>query len=230
MHKAKQMLNDFFNLIFPKLCSACEETLLKNEKIICMKCLLTLPKTNYHLDKNNPVNTTFWGRVDIDMAASYYHFSKGSRVQKLLHQLKYKGGEQVGEIIGQHYGYELKGSEHYQNIDYIIPIPLHKNKLKKRGYNQSESFANGLSKSMNIPVNITDLYRKVDSKTQTKKTRYKRWENVGEIFGVIDNHQLSDKTVLLVDDVVTTGATIEASAQVLKQQNCKVLIATIACA
>lgn len=224
------MLNDFFNLIFPKLCSACEQTLLRNENVICTKCLLTLPKTDYHLDEDNPINKIFLGRVDIKMAAAFYNFSKGSRVQRLLHRLKYKGGEDVGEIIGLHYGFELKTSKYFKNIDCIIPVPLHKNKLKKRGYNQSESFAKGLSKSMKVPVNTTNLYRKIDSKTQTKKTRYKRWENVGEIFGVIENHNLANKTILLVDDVVTTGATIEASAQVLVKLNCKVLVALIACA
>lgn len=224
------MLNDFFNLIFPKLCSSCEQTLLRSESVICTKCLLTLPKTNYHLDRENPINKVFWGRVDVVMAAAFYSFSKGSKVQRLLHRLKYKGGEEVGEALGLHYGFELKTSEYFKGIDYIIPVPLHKNKLKKRGYNQSESFARGLSKSMNVTVNTTDLYRKVDSTTQTKKTRYKRWENVGDIFGVIENHDLEDKTILLVDDVVTTGATIEASAQVLIKLNCKVLVATIACA
>ncbi|MGB0881729.1 MAG: ComF family protein, partial [Vicingaceae bacterium] len=112
-------------------------------------------------------------------------------------------------------------------IDYIIPVPLHKNKLKKRGYNQSEWIANGLSKAMDVPVNSTSLFRKQDSQTQTKKSRYKRWENVGEIFGLADE-SLKNKKVLLVDDVVTTGATIEACAQVLKQHNCKVLVATLA--
>lgn len=224
------MLNDFFNLIFPKLCSACQETLLKQEAIICTKCILTLPKTNYHLDNENPVFKVFWGRTEIEMAAAYYHFSKGSRVQRLLHQLKYKGGQEVGDIIGFNYGCELKESQFFKEIDFIIPVPLHKNKLKKRGYNQSESFALGLSRAMIVPVNTSDLYRMMDSKTQTKKTRYKRWENVGEIFGVIDDHNLTNKTILLVDDVVTTGATIEASAKILIKQNCKVLVVTIACA
>ncbi|MDF1672529.1 MAG: phosphoribosyltransferase family protein [Vicingaceae bacterium] len=224
------MINDFFNLIFPKLCSSCEQTLLSSENVICTKCLLTLPKTGYHLDKDNPINKIFWGRVDVTMAAAFYSFTKGGKVQRLLHRLKYRGGEEVGEILGLHYGFELKTSEHFKGIDYIIPVPLHKNKLKKRGYNQSESFARGLSKSMKVPINITDLYRKIDSNTQTKKTRYKRWENVGDIFGVIESHDLGNKTILLVDDVVTTGATIEATAQVLVKLNCKVLVAAIACA
>lgn len=224
------MFNDFFNIIFPKLCASCNNSLLKNENTICTKCIFDLPKTNYHLDKSNPINKVFWGRVNIEMASAYYHFSKGGRVQKLLHELKYKGNQKVGEVIGELYAIELRKSKLYNTLDFIVPIPLHPNKLKKRGFNQSESFAIGLSKGLNVPINNTDLYRKIDSKTQTKKTRYKRWENVGNIFGIIDDSMLENKTILLVDDVVTTGATIEASTLVLKDINCKVYVATIACA
>ena len=224
------MFNDFFNIIFPKLCASCNNSLLKNENTICTKCIFDLPKTNYHLDKSNPINKVFWGRVNIEMASAYYHFSKGGRVQKLLHELKYKGNQKAGEVIGGLYAYDLRKSKLYNTLDFIVPIPLHPNKLKKRGFNQSESFAIGLSKGLNVPINNTDLYRKIDSKTQTKKTRYKRWENVGNIFGIIDDSMLENKTILLVDDVVTTGATIEASAKVLKDINCKVYVATIACA
>lgn len=221
------MINDFFNLIFPRLCCACNKALLKSEEIICLSCTINLPKTNFHTDKDNPVNKVFWGRVDIEMAASFYVFSKKSKVQNLLHHLKYKGVKEVGSVIGELYGYELNDSEYYKDIDFIIPVPLHHNKMKKRGYNQSEWIAMGLSKSMNIPINSDSLYRKSDSQTQTKKTRYKRWENVGEIFDVANNN-IDGKKVLLIDDVVTTGATIEACAQVLIRHNCKVLVATIA--
>ena len=221
------MINDFFNLIFPKLCYACNNTLLKKEDIICIACQVGLPKTNFHRDKENPVNKVFWGRVEIEMATSFYLFSKKSRVQRLLHHLKYKGVKEVGFVVGKLFGYELKETIYFKNIDFIVPVPLHENKLKKRGYNQSEWIAIGLAEAMNVPININSLYRKQDSQTQTKKSRYKRWENVGDIFWVSDN-ELNGKRVLLVDDVVTTGATIEACAQVLLQQNCKILVATIA--
>lgn len=221
------MINDFFNLIFPKLCCACNKGLLKNEDIICMDCIVSLPKSNFHTDKENPVNKIFWGRVELEMATSFYLFSRKSKVQNLLHHLKYKGVKEVGSVIGKMFGFELNESEYFGGIDFIVPVPLHKNKLKKRGYNQSEWIAHGLSKSMKIPVNTDSLFRKQDSQTQTKKSRYKRWENVGEIFGLL-NEELKGKKILLVDDVVTTGATIEACAQVLIQQNCKIIVATIA--
>ncbi len=224
------MLNDFFNLIFPRLCCACDSALLKNETTICVQCELTLPKTNYHLDKENPLNKIFWGRVEVEMVSSYLLYGKGGRVQKLLHNLKYKGVKEVGEKIGLLYGYDLLKAKEYHTIDFIVPIPLHKNKLKKRGYNQSEYFAKGLSMSMKIPVNFEDFTRVIDTKTQTKKTRYKRWENVADIFSLKEDNELKAKTILLVDDVITTGATMEAAIQVLNKNNCKVYVATIASA
>ncbi|MCB0403008.1 MAG: ComF family protein [Flavobacteriales bacterium] len=202
--------------------------LLKHEDTICLVCQLTLPKTNDHLDPENPVLKSFWGRVKVEMASSCYHFSKQSRVQQLLHQLKYKGVKEVGRKVGLWYGQELLQAECYQNIDYVIPVPLHKNKMKQRGFNQSEFFARGLAESMNIELNCTDFIRVEDSKTQTKKSRYDRWENVAEIFALQADSVLKGKTILLVDDVVTTGATLEAAILELKKYRCKVLVATMA--
>jgi ComF family protein len=224
------MFNDFFNLIFPKLCCGCNNALLKNEKIICTNCVISLPKTGYHLDKDNPINKAFWGRVEIEMAASYYFFSKKSKVQNLLHHLKYRNNKEVGFVIGELYGHELKEAKHFKKIDFIIPVPLHPKKMKKRGYNQSEWIAKGLTSSMDASINLDVLYRKIDSKTQTKKSRYNRWENVGEIFGVKNPETIEGKNILLVDDVVTTGATLEGCAKVLAEHSCKIHIVTIACA
>ena len=224
------MFNDFFNLIFPRLCAACNNALLKNEKVICNSCQVSLPKTKFHLEKENQLNKIFWGRAEVEMVAAYYHFTKKSKVQNLLHQLKYSNNKKVGETIGELYGYDLKGADLFLGVELIIPVPLHPKKLKRRGYNQSEWFANGLSKSLKIEINTTSLFRKVDSQTQTKKSRYKRWENVGEIFGIKEEELIKNKSILLVDDVITTGATLEGCVKALLKCNCKVYIATIACA
>jgi ComF family protein len=224
------MLNDFFNLIFPKICFACNGDLLKQEEVICTSCQFSLPKTNYHLDEDNPLTKIFWGRVGVKNVAAYYYFKKGGRVQNLLHQTKYKGAKQVGERIGELYGFDLQKSNWIETVDYIIPVPLHSKKLKKRGYNQSEYFARGLSKSTNKSLETTILYRKKHSETQTKKSRFNRWENVSEIFDVKNMEKLEGKHILLVDDVITTGATLEASVKVLLKVNCRVSIVTIASA
>jgi len=168
------MINDFFNLIFPKICFACNGVLLKQEEVICTSCQFSLPKTNYHLDEGNPLTKIFWGRVDVKNVAAFYFFKKGGRVQNLLHQLKYKGAKEVGERIGELYGFDLLKSNWMETVDCIVPVPLHSKKLKKRGYNQSEYFARGLSKSTNKNLETAILYRKKHSDTQTKKSRFNR--------------------------------------------------------
>lgn len=224
------MFADFFNLIFPKLCAACGNTLFKQEYIICTFCQFNLPKTNFHLHQDNDVCRIFWGRIQIEMAAAFYKFSKKSKVQHLLYQLKYKGNKEVGELVGALYGYELKKAPLYEGIDVIIPVPLHPKKKKIRGYNQSECIAKGLSKTMNVELDTTSVYRKVYTQTQTKKTRYDRWENVNSIFGINHPEKLKNKKVLIVDDVITTGATIEACATDLKALGCKIYVAVLASA
>ena len=211
------MLKDFISLIFPKICVSCGKSLFKNEHSICTYCAYHLPKTNYHLDNENPVAKIFWGRANIFSAAAFYNFNKGGQVQHLIHQLKYKGRPEVGVAVGKLYGYELMQSDYFNTVTTIIPVPLHPKKQKKRGYNQSDCFAEGLSKSMNVEADFKTLYRESDSETQTKKSRFNRWQNVETIFQLRDLTTLQGKHVLLVDDVITTGATFEACAQTLLQ-------------
>lgn len=222
---------DFISLFYPDNCLACGNNLFKNEHIICTSCIFHLPKTNFHLEKDNLISKIFWGRTNIETAAAYYFFVKAGKIQHLVHQLKYKGKKEIGIYIGELYGKELLNSVYYQNIDVIIPVPLHPKKEKKRGYNQSEMFAMGLSSSMNIPYETQTLVRTYASETQTKKTRFNRWENVKEIFDIRSPEKIENKHILLVDDVITTGATLEACANMLnKVKGVKTSIAGIAIA
>jgi ComF family protein len=211
------LIEDFISLFFPRVCNACEAPLMHNEEIICTSCLFHLPKTNFHRDQDNPVSSLFWGRVDIHAAAACYYFRKGSKIQHLMHQFKYKGHKEVGVFIGGLYGDELKKSPCFNTVNAVIPVPLHRKKIRKRGFNQSEQFAMGLSQSMKIDLVTSILVRKTASETQTKKTKFRRWENVKEIFDIEQAETLEGKHLLLVDDVITTGSTIEACATVLHQ-------------
>jgi len=223
------MLNDFISLIFPHLCVSCGKSLYKNEYSICTYCAYYLPKTNFHLDKDNPIAKIFWGRVPIFSAAAFYGFNKGGKVQHLIHQLKYKGQQHIGVSVGKLYGYELKYCNDFNTINTIIPVPLHPKRQKKRGFNQSDCFAQGLSESMNVEADLKILYRAVESETQTKKSRFSRWQNVESIFQLHDAVVLENKHILLVDDVITTGATLEACAHTLLQvPGVKVSIVTMA--
>ena len=224
-------LNDFISLIYPNLCAACGDVLLKNEITICTSCLFHLPKTNYHKYKDNPVSKTFWGRINIESAASIYYFTKSGNVQNMIHELKYKGNKKIGFYLGKMYGNELKHSDIFNNIDVIIPVPLHPKKEKKRGFNQSKIFADGLSISMNKPVDTISLIRTYSSESQTRKSRFNRWENVKEIFSIQHHENLINKNILLVDDVITTGATIEACGSLLLEiEGVKLFVVSIAVA
>jgi ComF family protein len=219
------------HLIFPRLCAACNENLLDHEEHICTHCLCDLPKTDYHQTDTNPVAKLFWGRVPIFKACSFFFFNKGSKFQALIHQLKYNNRKEIGFELGKHFGFDLSSSEDFKSVDLIMPVPLHPTKEKLRGYNQSNWIAKGISASLNSPVVKDNLVRLEASATQTKKSKFERWENVQSIFQVKNPEAIENMHILLVDDVVTTGSTLEACAQeLLKISGVKVSIATLAAA
>ena len=204
------LINDFIGLIFPRICACCGNSLWKHEEIICTSCNFRLPRTGFHMEADNPASRTFWGRVEIENASACFFFNKGNRIQRLMHLLKYKGRKDIGVFIGEIHGRLLRQAPHYRNAEIILPVPLHKKKLMKRGYNQSEQYAIGLARTMQIPVDPYLLERVHFTETQTKKSRYGRWQNVEGLFRVNNVSKLEGKHVLIVDDVITTGATLEA--------------------
>ncbi|MBS1651239.1 MAG: ComF family protein [Bacteroidetes bacterium] len=217
MHK-RSVINDFLSLIYPRFCEACSQILLKHEDQLCMHCNFTLPRSNFHLNNNNEIYLALAGRVPIVFCTSLFVFEKKGRVQKVLHSLKYKSNPELGILLGNMLGKTLCETEAH-NCDVIIPIPLHKNKQRQRGYNQSEMFAKGISAALNKPV-ISDKLIKIEhTETQTKKKKFERWENVENVFRIENADEFYGKHILLVDDVITTGATIEAAWKAIKTIN-----------
>lgn len=208
--------NDFIALIYPRNCISCNASLYKHENMVCNHCYISLPKSNFHKEENNELERVFAGRVPVVKAGSYYVFEKSGKVQKLLHHIKYKSNKALAEQLGVWYAQTLKDCEEIAKADLIIPVPLHLKKQKQRGFNQSEEFAKGLGKEFNIAVSRNNLFRTAFTETQTRKRKFERWENVEGKFALKDPGALTNKTVLLVDDVITTGATIDACYEAMK--------------
>ena len=222
-------LKDFVHLLFPEYCPGCSGNLGKNEKLICTGCLLKLPKANLASMKDNPVEKLFWGRIEIERAAAFLQFSKGGMTQRLLHDLKYRGNQDLGEKLGRLMADDFADHGWADDIDEIIPVPLHPRKMKLRGFNQAKCIADGMSEIWEKPVSTGNLIRKIHNPTQTKKSRYARWQNTSNIFEVKNPHEFECKHLVLVDDVVTTGSTIEACAmQLNKIDGVKVSVASVA--
>lgn len=225
---AKDILVDFVSLLYPRYCLACHEGLIKGEETICSLCMLELPRTQYHHDAENALYKRINGRIPLRFAFSFFLFRRGGKVQHLLHSLKYNNQPEIGMTLGEVYGQELSQAHYGEKFNVIVPVPLHASRRRKRGYNQSEEFAKGLSQSLNIPFSDA-LMRTSKTETQTRKTKLKRWQNVSEVFRVKEEDQIINRDILLVDDVITTGATIEACAQVLLEEGCSsISIASIA--
>ena len=219
---------DFIGLLYPEFCATCDTNLVNQEKVICTKCLYELPRTHFHKVPKNPIEQIFWGRVPITYATSYFFFQQESRYRKLIHKLKYQNQPEVGVELGTIFAADLLNEPKFNEIDAIIPVPLHRKKLRKRGYNQAEMIGKGMADILPAHLDTQTLIRKQFTNTQTKKNRFERWENVEAVFGLNNPEKLVNKHVLLVDDVLTTGATLEGCAQVLhKIEGIKISVATL---
>jgi ComF family protein len=197
--------------------------------MLCSRCRYELPKTNFHKEDMNELNKKFWGRVDIRYALAYLKFHKGGIAQKILYQVKYQGKKDAARMLGQWYGQDLSDHGFQEKFDLIVPVPLHKAKLRKRGYNQSDSLAEGLSEGLNIDWSSSVLTRVEEKTSQTNKSRIERWDNVKTIYQVQEPEAVYGKKVLIVDDVMTTGATFEACAvEILDKGAKEVSVATLA--
>lgn len=221
--------SDFVSLIYPRTCAGCGSDALNSEQILCWYCMDELPFTAFEKQRNNLVENIFSGRISVQMASSFLYFGKESLVQRLIHQVKYKNNKELGVLLGRMMGKAMVDAGWADTIDIIIPLPLNKRKEIKRGFNQAALLATGIGEMMNKSVNTTALIRTKFTETQTRKGRQERWENVDDVFNLKDNYIFQNKHVLLVDDVVTTGATLEAGGQaLLKMPGLKLSIATLA--
>ena len=224
-------LHSILNLFYPRVCAACSDSLMKGEETVCLKCRYTLPRTGYELHSDNPLAQTFYGRVKFHAVTACFFFAKSGKVQRLIHQLKYKGNKDAGIFLGQQLGESIKEAPLFQGIDYLIPVPLHPRREKQRGYNQSLMIAQGINEVTGIPIGDKYLIRAVYTDTQTKKSADERHKNVKDIFEVRFPEELEGKHVLLIDDVLTTGATLEACAHQLENiPGITISAATAACA
>lgn len=214
-------INTFFNgllhLVYPEICAGCGSDLVRHKQLLCAGCIELLPLTNFHLHAGNPVEKVFEGRLPLIAATSLLYFNKKSIVQELLHQLKYKGKKDIGYYFGRKMGENLQGCSRFRNIEAIVPLPLHIKRRRKRGYNQAEVIGNGISDQLKIPVFAAAVYRTSQTETQTHKGRTERWQNMEGRFEVADRETLAGKHVLLIDDVITTGATLESCGRALQK-------------
>ncbi|MCH3883717.1 ComF family protein [Tenacibaculum aquimarinum] len=224
-----QLLKDFFQLFYPNLCTTCNNKLLKGETVICAVCRHDLPIINHTDYKNNRVAQTFFGRIPIEKATSFLYFRKVGKTRELIHSLKYKGNQEIGAFLGSWFGEILNESNQFSDVDYIIPVPLHKKRLQERGYNQLTKFGEVLSEILKIPYNNNVLIRISSTKTQTYKERFERFSNSQTNFTLTDFTKFKNKHILLIDDVITTGATLESCCnELLKTENIKISIVTMA--
>ncbi|MEP0263170.1 phosphoribosyltransferase family protein [Dokdonia sp.] len=225
------MLQSLRYFLFPKTCKACSEDLQASEHMICTRCRHHLPLTQFHVYNDSAIQKVFYGRIMLEQATALLYFEKKGPVQQLLHNLKYRGEEDISAFLGDWLGYELSKISSYLDIEVVIPVPIHPKKRKKRGYNQVSGFAQSLSKHLHATHVDTVLLKSKNTKTQVFKGRFSRSDEVLGAFSITETNSLQGKHILLVDDILTTGATLEACAlQLLKIPKIKLSIATMAIA
>jgi len=227
--KFKTLTTNLVSLIYPDLCVICREPLIESEKFFCFSCSLKLPKTHYHLIPDNQAIERLTGRVSLVKASSYFYYNKGGVAQKLITEIKYKGNTNLGEWIGAYIANDMISSDFFKEIDYLVPVPLHISKEKKRGFNQAEKIAQGISQATKIPLEKTNVFREKSNTSQTRKGVFDRWKNTQNLFYMNNQELFNNKHILLIDDVLTTGSTLEALAQcLLKSEDIKISILTLA--
>ncbi|NND15081.1 MAG: ComF family protein [Eudoraea sp.] len=225
-----KILNDVNNILFPQLCFGCNARLYRGEKVLCTICRDQIPLTEHNFETENAVDRIFYGRINIQKAAAFLYFEEKGIVKNLIHHLKYKGQEQIGIFLGDWFGSQLKSQDPTLKIDLVIPVPLHRRKQKKRGYNQVSKFAERLAFHLNAEYNDTLLEKRAQTKTQTTKDRWLRYSDQQGQSVAEDPMELHNKAVLLVDDVITTGATMESCGKELNQaENVRLYLAAMAC-
>src|ERR1043165_4237815 len=223
----KEIKDSFLHLLFPRICVGCGSDLVSEESTLCMHCMADLPETNFELHRGHPVEKIFRGRLQLKNATAQYYFTKESLMQRLMHQFKYKGNKELGFQLGRIMGDSLKKSGYY-NVDALIPLPLFPVKEKRRGFNQAAILCEGIKEAMNIPILYHVISRPQHTESQTKKGRIERWENIEGKFELSASGKIHNKHLLLVDDVITTGATVEAcGTELLKGENVSLSVATL---
>ena len=223
----KEIKNSILHVLFPHVCDGCGSDIIDEESSLCMKCIAEMPETNFHLHADNPVEKIFWGRLPIINATAQYYFIKESLMQHLMHQLKYKGNKELGKQLGRLMGYDLQKTGRFNTVNYLVPLPLFPSKEKRRGYNQATILCEGIAEVMDVEILRDVITRTQFTETQTRKGRIERWQNIEGKFELMRPEKIADKNILLVDDVITTGATLEACGQELLQASPKLSIATL---
>lgn len=228
MFRLKEIKDSLLQLVFPHVCDGCGSDLLNEESQLCLRCLASIPETNFEKHSANPVEKMFWGRLPLVSATAQYYFTKESLMQRLMHQFKYKGNKDLGFQLGRLMGIALKESNRFSNIEALVPLPLFSSKEKRRGFNQATVLCEGMAEILFLPVLKDVIIRPQHTDTQTKKGRIERWKNIEGKFELVNTAIIQNKHLLLVDDVVTTGATLEAcGSELLKAENVRLSIATL---